>query len=135
MWYLCCILSYSTSNQSKNNKFNQKPCDICLGNVRNSAKYCATCKASFCVSHLEDHYKSPALNLHHMVNLKLISSEVPANESSLQWSGTGKVQWVQGSNGRFPSWISICLRSHPVFLFSRVPVSHWGKTSMYPRLD
>ncbi|KAL2086172.1 hypothetical protein ACEWY4_017231 [Coilia grayii] len=46
--------------------FKQGHCDICLGEVQKAAKYCKTCNASFCESHLTTHYKAPALTSHEL---------------------------------------------------------------------
>lgn len=84
-----CNLIYSTPTQFEDIKFSHKPCDLCLGNVHNAAKHCKTCKASFCVNHMADHYKSPALTKHDLVNLKQMLSVASASESSFHWRKSG----------------------------------------------
>ncbi|XP_062377139.1 GTPase IMAP family member 8-like [Sardina pilchardus] len=59
-------------------------CDICLGNVHNAAKYCKTCKVSYCVTHLVDHYKTPVLSKHEIVGHNQKPKGSPEKVSALQ---------------------------------------------------
>ncbi|KAL2086176.1 hypothetical protein ACEWY4_017235 [Coilia grayii] len=57
------------------------PCDVCLANANEASKHCKTCKASFCESHLADHYKTPALSSHELVNKKPTPTVSQAKQS------------------------------------------------------
>ncbi|XP_076140733.1 uncharacterized protein LOC143123306 isoform X2 [Alosa pseudoharengus] len=64
-------------------------CDICIGNLNNAAKYCTTCKASYCVTHLADHYKTPAFTPHKLVRHNQKPKVSLEKVISLQWSRSG----------------------------------------------
>ncbi len=43
-------------------------CDVCTKTKIKAIKSCLTCLASYCKSHIQTHYKSPALKWHKLVN-------------------------------------------------------------------
>ncbi|XP_062377021.1 erythroid membrane-associated protein-like isoform X2 [Sardina pilchardus] len=66
-------------------------CDICIGNINDAAKYCKTCKASYCVAHLADHYKTPVFSTHEIVHPNQKPKVTPVKSS--QWMRSGIV-WM-----------------------------------------
>lgn len=70
----------------------ENTCNICLGDVKKSVKYCKTCRISYCEKHLEKHYKVRELSTQELVEAdKLKSRGSQKRESSLQLSSSGKI--------------------------------------------
>lgn len=84
------VFLFSFKSQLESIKPNQTACDICLGNVQRAAKYCRTCSASFCVSHLADHYKAPAFSSHELGSFEQTSKVPLEKDSPINLSISGK---------------------------------------------
>uniref|UniRef100_A0A671QPT8 E3 ubiquitin/ISG15 ligase TRIM25-like n=1 Tax=Sinocyclocheilus anshuiensis TaxID=1608454 RepID=A0A671QPT8_9TELE len=54
------VLSFAVSGDME--------CDICTETKQKAIKSCLTCLASYCESHIQSHYASPALKWHKLVN-------------------------------------------------------------------
>ncbi|XP_036372559.1 tripartite motif-containing protein 16-like [Megalops cyprinoides] len=94
-------------------------CDLCIGKRRKAMKYCQTCTASYCETHVRQHYTVAALQRHTLVEADGDQASPPPGEIqflavrsdsvSLSWGApegmdsqtlSYEVTWVSGTERR-----------------------------------
>ncbi|XP_016364119.1 tripartite motif-containing protein 16-like isoform X3 [Sinocyclocheilus rhinocerous] len=58
-------------------------CDICTETKQKAIKSCLTCLASYCESHIQTHYASPALKWHKLVNASPLLDQICSQHHKL----------------------------------------------------